>query len=59
MCEYKVYLEGELVFEDVIYARDLGGRILLRNVAGLTKVVENCRILEVNVEETKILLARL
>lgn len=59
MCEYRVYLENELVFEDVVYARDLGGRVILKNVTGLTKIVENCKILEVNVDETKILLAKL
>lgn len=58
MCEYKVFLDGDLVFDEVIYAKADGDRVLLRNVIGETKVVENCRIIEVNVGETKIVLAR-
>ncbi len=58
MCEYKVFLDGNLVFDEVIYAKADGDRVLLRNVIGETKVVENCKIVEVNVGETKIVLAR-
>ena len=59
MCEYRVFLDGELVFDEVVYARDYGGRVLLRNVVGEAKVVDRCKIVEVSVEETRIVLARL
>jgi len=59
MCEYRVFLDGEVVFDEVIYARDYGGRVLLRNVVGEVKVLDYCKIVEVNVEETKIVLAKL
>ncbi len=49
MCEFRVYLSGEKVYEDVIYARAEGGSVLLRDVLGRTKKIENARIAEVNV----------
>ncbi|MEM2005500.1 MAG: CooT family nickel-binding protein [Zestosphaera sp.] len=58
MCEYKVLLDGELILDEVIYARAEGGRVILRNVLGESKVLDNCVIVEVNVEETKLVLAR-
>jgi predicted RNA-binding protein len=59
MCEYRVFLDGDVVFDEVIYARDYGNRVLLKNVVGEVRVLENCKIVEVNVEETKIVLSRL
>jgi len=49
MCEFKVYLSGERVYEDVIYARAEGSSVILRDVLGRTKKVENARIAEVDV----------
>ncbi len=51
MCEFKVFLSGEQVFSDVIYAVEKTGRVLLRTVLGEEKVLENCRITEVDVEK--------
>jgi predicted RNA-binding protein len=59
MCEYRVFLDGDVVFDEVIYARDYGNRVLLKNVVGEVRVLENCKIVEVNVKETKIVLSRL
>jgi predicted RNA-binding protein len=56
MCEFRVFLEGEEVMGDVVYARDEGNRVLLRDVLGETKVIEGARILEVNVSTTRLLL---
>ncbi|MEM2021814.1 MAG: CooT family nickel-binding protein [Zestosphaera sp.] len=58
MCEYKVLLNGELVLDEVIYARVEGGRVILRNVLGESRVLDNCVIVEVNVKETKLVLSR-
>ena len=58
MCEFRVLIDGETVFEDVIYARDEGGRILLKDILGESKVFENCKIVEVDVGSTRLILAR-
>lgn len=49
MCEFKVFLSGEKVFEDVIYARAEGGAVMLRDVLGRTKTIHDARIVEVDV----------
>lgn len=59
MCEFKVFLDGEIVFEDVVYARSDGGKVVLKNVLGVSKVVEGCAIEEVNVAQEKLVLSRL
>lgn len=57
MCEFKVTLDGEVVFEDVIYAKDEGGKVILKNVLGASKEVENCAIIEVDVGSERLALA--
>lgn len=53
MCEFKVFLDGEKVMEDVIYAKtgDDDWSVTLRDVLGETKRFEDTRILEVDVQE--------
>ena len=58
MCEFKVILDGEVVAEDVIYAREEGSAILLRSIIGEVKKVENCRIVEVDTVHEKLVLTR-
>ena len=58
MCEFKVLLSGEKVFEDVIYARAESGVILLRDVLGRTKKVEGARIAEVDVAKEVLVLEK-
>lgn len=57
MCEFKVFLDGEKVFEDAIYVESRGGRITLKNILGETKELENCQIIEVNVASERMVLA--
>lgn len=59
MCEFKVFLDGELVFEDVVYARSEGNRVVLTNVLGVSKVVEGCAIVEVDVSKERLVLLRI
>ncbi|MBA7622549.1 hypothetical protein ES703_29927 [subsurface metagenome] len=53
MCEFKVFLDGEKVMEDVIYAKagEDDGSVTLRDVLGETKRFEDTRILEIDVQE--------
>jgi predicted RNA-binding protein len=57
MCEFKVYLNGEKVFEDVVFAVAEGKDIVLRSIVGTSKRLNNAHIAEVNVLTTKIILS--
>lgn len=54
-----MFLDGEIVFEDVVYAHSEGGKVVLKNVLGVSKVIEGCAIEEVNVAQEKLVLSRL
>jgi len=56
MCEFKVFLDGERVMEDVIYAKVEDGKVTLRDVIGTEKVIEGAEIVEVNVISTRLIL---
>jgi len=58
MCEFKVFLEDEEIMRDVIYAREEGGKVILRDVLGETRVVEGAKILEVDVSAVRLLLGK-
>jgi len=57
MCEFDVFLNGKVVFKDVIYAKDKGGRLIVKNILGESREYENCRIEEVNVNTTRLVLS--
>lgn len=58
MCEFKVLLEGRLVAEDIIYAREEGSQVVLRSVIGSEKRIDGCRIVEVDTLRERLVLAR-
>ena len=58
MCEFKVFLDGEKVMEDVIFAQAEGLMVTLRDVIGETKELDGVTIAEVNVPATRLLLKR-
>lgn len=58
MCEFRVILDGEEVFKDVIYVKAEDGRVLVRDVVGGAMIFENCRIVEVDVNNTRLVLSR-
>ena len=57
MCEFTVYFNGEKVLEDVVFAVVDGRDIIVRDIIGTSKRVNNARITEVNVLTTKIILS--
>lgn len=59
MCEFRVILGGREVFRDAVYARAEGGKVVVRDVIGETREFENCRIVEVDVNSTKLVLSEL
>jgi predicted RNA-binding protein len=56
MCEFKVFLDGEKVMDDVIYAEVDMDRVTVRDVIGEMRVFKNTRIVEVNVPSTRLIL---
>ena len=58
MCEFRVYLDGVKVAEDVVYARVEGLRVTLRDVLGKPTVLDGARIVEVDVMSTRLVLSR-
>lgn len=56
MCEFRVYLDGVEVWEDVIYAVSEEGRVVLRDVMGEERVFEGVEIVEVDVASTRLVL---
>ncbi len=56
MCEFTVFLDKEVVFRDVVYVKAEGNKVLLKDVLGVAKTVENCRIVEVDVSSERLVL---
>ena len=56
MCEFKVYVGGVQVTEDVVYALAEGDKV--RNILGEQQIFEGVEIMEVNVLLTRLVLAR-
>jgi len=58
MCEFTVILDGKEVFKDVVYAKMEGGKVILRDVLGESMQFSNCKITEVDVNTTRLVLSR-
>lgn len=58
MCEFKVVVDGEEIFEDVVYARVAGNAVILRNILGQTKEIKSMKIVEVDVTSERLVLFR-
>jgi predicted RNA-binding protein len=56
MCEFKVILNGETMFKDVVYAKTEGNVVTVKNVLGEAKEFKNCKITEVDVNSTRLVL---
>jgi predicted RNA-binding protein len=57
MCEFSVLLGEREVFKDVIYAKAEENRVTLKDVLGASKVLENCKITEINVTSERLVLS--
>jgi predicted RNA-binding protein len=56
MCEFNVIINGETLFKDVFYAKNEGNNVIVKNVLGEAREFKNCKITEVNVNTTKLIL---
>ena len=57
MCEFKVLLNGKTQFKDVVYAKVEGNNVIVKNILGAAKEFKNCKIIEVDVNATRLVLA--
>jgi len=56
MCELKVLRKNEVVFENAIYAKVEGNKVTVRDVLGVSKVFDDCAIVEVDINKERMLL---
>jgi len=59
MCEFDLIVDGKIVFRDVIYAKAEDGKIIVRNVTGELRELQNYRIEEVDVNSTRLILSNI
>ena len=59
MCEFNVILDGEKIYQNVIYAKDEKNTITVKTILGESKQFENCKILEVDVNNAKLVLEKI
>ena len=57
MCEFNVILNGKIVFKDVVYAKTENNNVTVKSILGEAKEFKNCKITEVNVNSTRLVLA--
>ena len=57
MCEFNVILNGKTQFKDVIYAKVEGDKVTVKNILGEAKEFKGCKIVEVDVNSTRLVLA--
>ena len=59
MCELNVFLNGEIIFKDAIYAKADGRKVIIKNMLGDSKEFENCKIVEVNINSVSLILSHI
>ena len=56
MCEFNIIFKGEVAFKDVVYAKTQANKVIVKNVLGEAKEFNNCKITEVDVNSTRLVL---
>ena len=57
MCEFNVIFNGKVEFRDVIYAKVDGDNVTVKNILGEAKEFKDCEIIDVDVPNTRLVLA--
>ena len=57
MCEFDVIIDGKILFEDAVYAKVEKNDVTVRNVIGESRRFEKCKIVEVDVNSTRLVLS--
>lgn len=56
MCEFSVLLQDKMVFKDAVYAKADGNKVTVRNILGVSRIFENCKIEEVDAQSERLIL---
>lgn len=59
MCEFNVILNGKILFKDVVYAKTENNSVTAKNILGEAKKFKNCKITEVDVNSTRLVITAL
>jgi predicted RNA-binding protein len=57
MCELKVIVENQVAFENVIYAKTIENRVVVKDVLGKSMEFKNHTITEVNITKEQLVLS--
>lgn len=57
MCELKVIIGKEVEFENVIYAKSIENRVVVKDILGKSREFKNCKITEVNINKEQLILS--
>ena len=57
MCELKIIVEKEVAFENVIYAKSIENRVIVKDVLGKSMEFKNHKITEVDVNNERLVLS--
>jgi predicted RNA-binding protein len=57
MCELKVIIGNEVELENVIYAKSIENKVVVKDILGNTKEFENYKIAEVDISKEQLLLS--
>lgn len=56
MCEFNVILNGKIQTRDIIYAKQDGPNVIVRDVMGAPQEFKGCKIIEVDVANQRLVL---
>ena len=59
MCEFNVILNGKILFKDVVHVKTENKSVTAKNILGEAKEFKNCKITEVDVNLTRLVLKAL
>ncbi|MCW4016170.1 MAG: CooT family nickel-binding protein [Candidatus Bathyarchaeota archaeon] len=57
MCELKVVIDQKLVFENAVYAKTVGNKVVVKGIMGELKEFSNYAIAEVNIANEQLVLS--
>lgn len=57
MCELKVIIGNETEFENVIYAKSIGNRVVVNDILGKSREFTNYKIMEVDINKEQLILS--
>jgi len=57
MCELKVIIENEVIFENAIYAKSIENKVTVSDIFGKSMEFENYQIIEVDITKEQLTLS--